>query len=259
MVITDIDELIRTMKPYSLVLCALFISSTAVAGKFRLSLGMDYLSGDYGSANTTEIKVATTTARYKHDKWTMQASLPYLEIKGAGVTVDGIPVSGGGGTTARGIGDLNLSLAYLIFYDATAGYGISTKAKVKLPLADEDKGLGTGKTDFSLQIDPFIVLDRTTLFSTIGYKVYGDTSTTDYNNVWFATVGGMYKINDSVSFGLGGNFRKKVTNTSQNKRDIFLFATNKLSDKNRLEFHLLKGFSDSSPDWGGGLAFKRSF
>jgi len=246
------------MKKLILLSIMVFSSQLSSADQLRLSIGMDYLSGDYGTATDTDIKAMTLTARYKKDRWTMQASMPYLAINGPGVTVDGIPVSGGG-NSEQGWGDLTLSLAYLGYYDAGSGIGLSGKAKIKLPVADEDKGLGTGETDYSVQIDPFWVIDKVTLFSTLGYKVYGDTATTDYRDVGFAMLGGMLKVDDITSLGLGGNYRQKVTDSSENKKDLFLFMTHKLTKKDMLDAHMSKGFSDASPDWAAGLAYKRIF
>jgi hypothetical protein len=250
------------LKRFLFACSALLLSNGVVAGEFRLSIATDFTSGDYGTNNTTEMSVVTAKARYKQDKWTMQASLPYLEIKGPTATgfIDGVPVAGAGiGTTESGLGDLKLSLAYLLFYDATDGYGLTAKAKVKVPTADKDKGLGSGESDYYLQVDPFAVIDKTTLFSTVGHKFYGDTSTTNYNDVWYATLGASYRLDNGINFGLGGKYREKSTDTSDDQRSIFLFANNKLSDNDAIDFNATKGFTDSTPDWGVGFSYKRSF
>jgi len=241
----------------AIISSTLFFTNLAVASDFRVSMDVDYLSGDYGTNDTTEMTVVTAKARYKQDKWTMQATLPYMHVKGPSV-VDGISL-GGAGKTEHGLGDLKLSLAYLTYYSPESGYGFSTKAKIKLPTADEDKGLGTGETDYYLQIDPFVVIDKTTIFSTVGHKFYGDTSTTDYNNVWYVTLGASYKIDENLSFGLGGKFREKSTDTSEDKRSMFLFAQNKLTDQDSIDFNASKGFTDSTQDWGIGLSYKHSY
>ncbi len=157
------------------------------------------------------------------------------------------------------MGDLNISASYLGYYNAASGLGVSGKAKIKLPVADESRGLGTGEADLSFQIDPFKVIGPLTLFSSVGYKIYGDTAVTDYNNVWYVSLGGMRKINDALDIGLGGNFREKVTNRSANKKDMFLFSNLKLNQTDAIQFHLSHGFSDASPDWGGGMLYKRTF
>lgn len=245
----------------SLLITCLLIPNLANAnkkGKFRLSLGMDYIEGDFGRNTVTKIKAATLTARYKKSRWTYQASIPYLQIKNATVTLDGVPVPGSA-LNEDGLGDLILSVAYLGYYDSTNKIGISTKGKIKIPLADENKSLGTGKTDYSLQIDPFWVTGKVTAFSTIGYKVYGDTARTDYNNVGFATLGAMLKLDQDTDVGLGGKFRQNVTQTREDKRELFLFMTRDLDANNKLQGHFLKGFSSASPDWAAGLVIKRTF
>ena len=240
---------------------SILFSSQLQADQLRFSLGLDYLSGDYSGASKTEISAMTMAMRYKTGRWTAQASIPYLVISGPGVvTIDGVPVSSGSGrTTQKGLGDTTLSLAYMSYYSKADGLGLSIKGKLKLPTADEDKGLGTGERDYSLQLDPFKVYGNTTLFSSLGYKWYGDTSTRDYNNVYFASLGGMYSLNESDSIGLGGSFRQNVTATSDNKKSLFVFASRKFDKDNSLQFHLSKGFGDASPDWGSGLLLKHAF
>jgi hypothetical protein len=244
-----------------LILSIIFLATSNVnadTGKLRGSVGLDYLTGDYGSTINTDIAALTFGLRYKKSRWTFKASIPYLSISNTGVTTDGVSVNAAG-KSEKGPGDLNLSASYLGYYNPKSGFGISGKTKIKLPVADKNKGLGTGEVDVSFQLDPFKVMGPVTLFSSIGYKVYGDTATTDYNNVWYLSLGGMYKVSDALDIGLGGNFREKVTTRSENKKDMFLFSNSKLTRTDAIQFHLSHGFSDSTPDWGAGLLYKRKF
>ena len=234
-------------------------SQAISAQDLRLSLGADFISGDYGNATTTDISVLTLGGKIKADKWTWSASIPYLKIKGNRVTVDGVPIGAPTSSTEKGWGDLTLSGAYLGYYDKVSGLGISGKIKIKLPVADEDKGLGTGETDYSMQLDPFKVVGDTTWFGSVGYKVYGDTDTTDYNNVFYASVGAIEKLNPALNLGLGLTGRQKVTDTGAPKKEAFLFGSYKISTIDTVNFHVIKGFSDASPDWGAGLNYSHSF
>ncbi len=77
------------------------------------STGIDYSSGDYGQAGTTEILVVPFTLRAKAKRVSFTATIPYLRIDGPGGVVigaggdplPGVPTAGG---SQDGIGDLGL-------------------------------------------------------------------------------------------------------------------------------------------------------
>ena len=241
---------------------SLFLIQEAwAADGFRMSVGLDYSSGKYGSSNSTDIWSTSLGGRYKTGRWTIKGSLPYIQLKGSGATgPDGVPLSGGAGQkTERGLGDLQLSVANLVYYDVAAAQGVSVKAKVKVPTASRAKGLGTGKADVSLQLDPFKVVGKVTFFGTVGYKVYGDPSATDYRNVWYGHAGAMYKSSKDTDVGFSASMREKVTATSVARKNLSLFAVKQWDKKNKLQAYFLKGFSRSTADVGAGLLWMHSY
>lgn len=135
-----------------------------------------YISGDYGNEDDTTMWYAPITVAYRYAGLKLSATASYLSIDGppggtAGV-IDGngaLPASG----KAEGAGDILLK----------AGYDISTisrrlqlrpQLKIKLPSADEDKGLGTGATDYTMQLDAFYFIEGWWPYVSIGYRWRGD-------------------------------------------------------------------------------------
>lgn len=238
------------------------------AGKLRSSVSLDYSDGEYGNDEKTDIWSTTLSTRYKTGKWTLKASLPFISINGPGnvIGLEGSPGKGSKKTEKNsGIGDLYLSASYLAHYDYENGLGFSIKTKIKFPLADESRLLGTGKTDVGIEIDPFWVIDKNTLFGSLGYKVYGDPDDTptqnfsEYNNVWFGSFGVMHQFSKGNTIGLMARYRQALTNTSDSRRTGMLFATKKMGDKRKLQFYVLAGGGNSSPDWGSGLMLQQQF
>jgi len=242
---------------------SLFVGTVQGAGKFRVSVGLDYSTGDYGAADSTDIWSTSVGSRYKTGRWTFKGTLPYLHLTGPGSIAgpDGVPVPGAtpGTATKHGLGDLQLSAAYLAYYDAAAKHGLSVKSKMKVPTASYSKRLGTGELDVSFQLDPFKVIGNTTLFGTLGRKYYGDPSGVEYRDVWYGRAGAMYKTSEKLEFGFSAGARQKVTATSDPRKDINLFVVKHLDKANKLQAYVLKGFSDSTADVGAGLLWMHAY
>jgi hypothetical protein len=123
---------------------------------------------------------------------------------------------------------------------------------VKAPTADEDKGLGTGETDYAAQVDLARVLGKTTLFGTLGQKFFGDPEGLDFRDPVYASVGVSQKLTES-SIGVAYDWREKATASGDAISEATLFYVLKLSPVWKTQIYLVKGFSDASPDWGAGI------
>lgn len=241
-----------------------FITSSALAvdaGQFKFSSGFDYSSGDYGSTIDTEIWYVPFTVKYDAFPWTMKVTVPWLQITGPGGVVgggDSVVVLNNAAvteTTESGLGDVVVSATYSLdpVYDGWPLLDFT--AKVKLPTADEDKGLGTGKTDYTLQLDAAKTYGRLTPLATLGYKIKGDPAGVKLDNVVFASVGAAYKINDTVSAGATLDFQEASTDTSDDAVEIFGYVAWKISPRWTVNTYGLTGFTDGSPNEEIGMQF----
>jgi len=119
---------------------------------FRIGMGADFSSGDYGTGQDTEIFSVPVTFKYVTDPWTLRLMVPYIEITGSGDVVGGTdtPVVIGSPSTRgsqSGLGDIVSGISYAILPTNDAMPLIEFTGKVKFPTADESKGLGTGGFD----------------------------------------------------------------------------------------------------------------
>lgn len=96
---------------------------------------------------------------------------------------------------------------YDVFYDRQLDLVVDITARIKFATADEDKGLGTGKHDYSIQTNIYHYFEQFYLAESIGYKVRGDLSDLDLNNSWFASVAGNYKFTAQTRAGIGYDYR----------------------------------------------------
>lgn len=241
-----------------LVLCT---ATAQAADKLSFSAGVSYLSGDYGQTLSTDILYIPFGMKKRSSNWTFGLTVPYLEITGpGGVLPDLGPVDTAGTTrtTSSGLGDIIASAGYHAYYNAEKGLLADVTVKVKLPSADPDKGLGTGKVDYYGQLDLYKLSGAWTPFATLGYKVIGDTDT-NYRDVFYASLGVNYSFNEQIDAGLQLYGRQRITSDYDPREELTLFASRKLDKQWKLSGYLMTGFSDASPDWGAGASVGYSY
>lgn len=233
-------------------------TSTSIANdKLTLSTGADYSSGKYGSNASTDTFAIPFAAKYETGLWTFKALIPWLRVTGPGnvVGADRILIGGApaGRRTDSGFGDLVTAVTYAASYDQASGVGFDLTGKVKWGTADDSKSLGTGKNDYAVQVDAFKSLGATTLFGSLGYKVYGDPAGIDLQDVAYTSLGVSNKFSGTTSAGLSWDYRPRISQNGSSINEMTGFLTQTLSKQTRLQAYILRGFSNGSPDWGGGL------
>lgn len=245
-----------------LPLALAFTLPALAADGFTLSSGFDYSSGQYGTSDTTRILVVPITGRYDQGPWTWKLTLPWLDIRGPANGVSGtgdstVVVSGKG--NVAGWGDLVASAGYNLWYDAASKTGLDVTAKLKLPTADSDRGLGTGKADQTLQLDGFKSLGKTSLFGGLGYRWMGKPADKDYRNIGFASVGLAQTLTEQTSVGAVFDFRQSVLTSQDNQRELTVYLAHKLDAHWKAQLYAYAGAGNASPDWGSGLALSYRF
>ena len=235
-------------------------SALAQEGPLTLGGGLHYSSGDYGTTTTTTITTLEATARYEAGRWTYKATLPYLFVSGATSVVPGIGnVRGKAPRTSNesGMGDIVVSATYAAYSDKQMG--IDLTGKVKLPSADEAKGLGTGETDVAFLVDGYRTFERITGFGGIGYHILGDSPGLPLENAWSANLGASYKLDERDSVGALFESRQRVVAGGARQLELIGFFMRKLDRAWKAQAYALIGLADGSPDWGIGATLGRPF
>ncbi len=238
-----------------------FLSFNSFASeKFSFSTGATYITGDYGSTENTDIYFVPFTFKYKYDKLRLKLTIPYLEktgpinvIKDLGQVSQEVVTTK---TTESGLGDISAAAQYNLYYNKEYKFLINAEGTVNFGTASESKGLGTGKVDYSFKLNLFKVFDSFTPYSKVGYKVYGSPQ---LKNVIFTSAGVVYKLNSTVSTGVNYSWREKVTDTGAEKHQLTGFSSQKITKKWSIQEYIIKGFSRSTADWGGGISISYGF
>ena len=201
---------------------------------------------------------------YNTFPWKYKITVPYVNISGPGNVIGGadggivIGTDTDGRISEHGIGDSILSTTYSLDDLWGSAPFIDITAKIKLPTADNDKALGTGETDYSLQLDIANTYNKHTPFGTLGYKIVGDPGTINYDNRIYGTIGINYKLSDIYSTGLLFDYRQAIVDTVEDQKEGVAYLNWKPARHLSVMGYLVSGFSDGSPDSGLGFQFKYS-
>lgn len=239
---------------------ALALASASQAEDFNgsVSIGYDQSTGKYGTDQTTDIRFVPITVKIENNHWTYKATIPWLEVEGGSLIADGEVVPGATGS-ASGLGDINLSVAYLFYPKTKEGAFFEVAGKVKVPTADEADGLGTGETDYTATFSVFQPVDQALLFADLGYRVRGSSDLYDFQDGFIASAGLSWKFTDRVTGGVMYSFRESATGTSDDPADVMPYVTLKSRGGWSLNAYGTFGQSDSSPDNGFGISLKQKF
>jgi hypothetical protein len=248
-----------------LAACLAPAASCALAAD-ELGGGLHYSTGDYGAGADTEITSLVFTAQRETGPWRFKVSVPYLEVTGPGTVIPGVgnvntnPRRRGGGAasgTASGLGDIVGSATYGFL--SGRDFSLDGTARVKLPTADENEGLGTGETDIGFQVDAYQTFDRLTPFVGIGYTIFGSSSFVSIDDAMNYTLGATYRLNARDSVGLSLDGRERLSAASAEQRELVGYWTRRLGGPWRTQAYFLVGMADGSPDWGLGATALYAF
>ena len=86
----------------------------------------------------------------------------------------------------------------------------------------------------------------------MGYRVLGNPSEIVFHNVLYGAASVGYRLSSAITIGASYNMGQSPVRL-QDSRDLTLYLSQRVSDNFRLNIYGLRGFSERSPDWGGGI------
>lgn len=232
---------------------------------WSLTVGSDYSKGKYGDTVATETWAYPVMLKVDQGDVTWKASAPYVHSRGpsnvVGTGTDRIVTNQSQGATrsVTGWGDLVVSSTWTFYQNAERRRGLDLTGKIKFGVGDKDKGLSTGEDDYALQLDGYQSFGSVTALATLGHKVMGDPVGIDYRDPWYASLGAAHQLQRGTSWGTIFDWRQRLTRTGAPVRELMLFLSHRLNADFKLQAYLVKGYSDASPDFGGGLMLSYGF
>lgn len=266
-------------------LALVLVSSGALSETvLNISLGYETTSGDYGLGRDTDITTLPVDVQLIENAWRFRLSVPFISVTGDGSVVPGaggvvssgsmqgaqIGAGSGGPVTVQpvsivmeethsGLGDIITSASYAFYPDDVSGVFSELTAEIKWGTASASKNLGTGENDYSLSLYTLYDEHRIQPFMTLGYLFIGDTSSIDYNDVWFVTPGLMLQLNPDTAISLAYEYEQATIEGADSGRTVSLYANTRFSEQWAAGFYVLFGLSDSVADSGVGFNISRDF
>jgi len=234
------------------------VEATAADG-FEVSVGAEFSSGEYGGDQTVEEWYVPLTGWYRADRYSLQVTVPYLRVDAPEGTIiqgpGGQPIPGEGpNVTESGLGDVVLGLTLHDVWTAMDdSLALDVGSRVKLGTADEDKGLGTGKTDVTVQADLIRFLPRFTAIGSAGYVFRGDPDDFDLDDGFLASLGGIFRASPGVRVGAFIEYRQASYQFNDDVVELIGSLGWKMGGW-RMFLSATAGLSDSAPDWGVGIS-----
>lgn len=218
---------------------------------WNLDVGLNYVTGDYGLNRDTDVWVQTTSLGYEKNPWRFEATLPFISLSGPASVIG--DVGRADTSTQRGAGDISVAATYqLVRADAGRG-NIDFTARLKLPTADEDKGLGTGETDLNVEFNYSRNLGEVTPFATLGYRFLGRSPAYPLKDGFYTTMGLAAPVGtNGTTAGLALTWRAAIVEDADSATELMAFVSRRLDENWKIQGFVLTGFTDASPDFGLG-------
>lgn len=269
-------------------------SAASTGGAWTLGLGLDVAGGSYGNATSTRYVAIPLLLRYTPSaRLSLALDLPWLYQSNsvttygstgpmagsrtgshggfsaaAGVSAAaGGPHGGGPGGSGMlnlapdqsqsGLGDATLGAAYALVEEGVQQPRLSTLVYLKIPLADKDKGLGTGKFDGGAGLALAKSFGFTRYFARGSYIVRGHSTAYGTQNYLSYGVGASYLYTFDLQAGLSLTGATAPIEAAPAPLEARIQLNYRLSERLRLEGSVGHGLSDGSPDLAGGIAVLR--
>lgn len=235
---------------------------------FQLKFGPSYDEGDFGGRETTRTFFFPVTFRYLGERFDVgiTGSFIHLDAPRDVVIVEGQPQpggrAGGGRESVSGLGDLILRGRYYLVDDPGPGSWLPTLApfvKLKIPTADEDRGLGTGEVDggFGLEFDK--TFGSFLVFGDVSYTFIGDPPGQDFRNRPAASLGVGYYVSPDILVGGLIDWRRALVRGNDDPVELVGLAQFRLARTFTVTPNVFVGLTDGSPDWGVGVELSWKF
>lgn len=188
------------------------------AAQVVIGSGFDYSRGDYGFASDTEVFAVPLNVSYETDTWILRVSQSWLRVRGpATVVLAGAGVgSGVGGAVGRpvssaqsGSGDLNVGATFR-FNPPSEQLNVAFTGRVKFGTANENKGLGSGQTDYYAQLDFTRPYGATVPFVSVGYRFLGRSALYPLRDGAYLSGGVIRRLSGTTQVGLALDWRERV-------------------------------------------------
>ncbi|MHB8058851.1 MAG: hypothetical protein ACYDHC_13270 [Desulfuromonadaceae bacterium] len=162
--------------------------------------------------------------------------------------------------SVSGLGDITLTGGYALVLDSETTPYIRPTFYVKFPTADDTKGLSTGKLDVGPGLAVSKWLGNWQPFAEGRYIFQGASyDETGAMNFLTADAGVGYSWGERLFTSVYGRSGSRLFDGMEAPLEARLKVVWRFGERTYTEAYALKGFSDGSPDYGGGVSVFKEF
>lgn len=246
--------------------------------KGTVSLGFEFASGSYvGTETTRSIYMPLVATWFPTDRIDIGIEIPFVYQSSpntpAGMfqTIQGSTAktvamgngqhSGGLGLLSgtSGIGDIIIRLGMISLFESTRVPQLRPSLFIKCPTASKSDNLGTGEFDAGVGLEASKWFGRANISSEVFYVYQGKTASWGLKNYFSYNAGVAYQITETVIPRLVVKGASAISDNTEAPFEVRAQLGWVLTRTTSLDFFASRGLSDSSPDFGGGIAVIYSF
>lgn len=229
---------------------ALGVASTRLKAQepaLYLEGGFGHKQGDFGTPTLSKLDLAYGTLGYASPTFDVNVTVPILRLEAQG---------GGQDVSNMGLGDILIRGVHRFVRETPSGFAFDGGLAVKLPTANSDKGLGTGRADIGGFMSMHQRWDRiqaTLLGGWIQSASASDTAS-QYARTGIYTAGiGLSYYADRAKYSIAYEARGALYQGTPAPREISLGMLKMLNPKLALRGSFIAGLNDGTPKTSFGL------
>lgn len=246
--------------------------------KYAVGLGLEIVVGTFGTpSSSTFVTAPLIIDWFPTGRLDLELTVPFIyqRTANAGHVVLGTDVqsttesvargsmmSGGGGSILGGdygLGDITLTSGFVLVMENDTSPRIRPSLYLKFPTADESKGFGTGKYDFGAGVAASKWFGNWQPFAEGRYIIQGAHDETGALNFVTADAGVAYSWSESLVTSTYVRFGSSLFDGISAPLEARLKTVWRFGERTFTEAYALKGFSDGSPEYGGGISVFMEF
>ncbi|HKY33488.1 MAG TPA: hypothetical protein VJV23_13220 [Candidatus Polarisedimenticolia bacterium] len=255
------------------------LPAAAAEPEVKASFLPSWFSGDFGTGVDARIVTLPFSVSASFGKHELRATLPWLSVTTAEPVVlvggevvgrpDEVPapqvppLPGGpagseqeGETSVSGIGDLVVQYEHFFLEGDGRRPWLSGIARLKVPTADEEKGLGTGSADYGGGIGLSQPLGgRWSGFGSALYLVRGDAPGLDLRDTFWWSAGVQARLGERASIHVVYDDRQSSIRGREASRSAGLGFDRRIGDRATFRAALFAGLSETAEDLGASIGF----
>lgn len=223
--------------------------------KWQLGLAYSYSSGEYGSDSTTKLTYIPVGVKRYFSWGDLSLTVPYVGVstKSGATVIQGeiVPTGNGEESSESGLGDTLVKGRYFAVEENGNLPYIDLALRLRIPTADEDKGLGSGDPDvtFSTELTKTVGTSGFAM-GELGYTLVTDSLDLELDNRFLYSLGYAHQVGEKAMLSSYLDGRTSASSGADDPLSLLFMAEYRFRPNLRFDLMLEWGLSDGSPDTG---------